>query len=205
MRLKPFVGDLLRQPTDWSYFMATRKMYFPFLTCEVECGAADLNWADRQNANSMTHAVRAIVQLYKHAEWDEGFDWKKEVHRKVLAFSVSHDDRTVRIYGHYPVLQNDGTTFYRHLIRAFSLIDLGGKDKWTAYKFAKNVYELWMPNYLKNITKAIDALPVGLNFAVSSAAFGPNPGPDTATESDSQEMADSTPSFQDTGQSKKPR
>ena len=35
-RLEPFVGGL----TDTSFFMATYYMYFPFLTCEIKCGAA---------------------------------------------------------------------------------------------------------------------------------------------------------------------
>ncbi|KAK3616043.1 hypothetical protein LTR56_026221 [Elasticomyces elasticus] len=43
-KLQPFIGDL----TDTSYFMATYYMYFPFLTCEVKCGAAALDVADRQ-------------------------------------------------------------------------------------------------------------------------------------------------------------
>jgi hypothetical protein len=41
-RLKPFIGEL----TDTSFFMATYYMYFPFLTCEVKCGAAALNITD---------------------------------------------------------------------------------------------------------------------------------------------------------------
>ncbi|KAK0256993.1 hypothetical protein LTS00_018251, partial [Friedmanniomyces endolithicus] len=53
-KLQPFVGEL----TDMSYFMATYYMYFPFLTCEVKCGAAALDIADRQNAHSMTLAVQ---------------------------------------------------------------------------------------------------------------------------------------------------
>jgi hypothetical protein len=45
--------------------MATYYMYFPFLTCEVKCGAAALDIADRQNAHSMTLAVRGIVELFR--------------------------------------------------------------------------------------------------------------------------------------------
>jgi hypothetical protein len=41
--------------------MATYNMYFPFLTCEVKCGAAALDVADRQNVHNMTMAVRGIV------------------------------------------------------------------------------------------------------------------------------------------------
>jgi hypothetical protein len=76
-KLKPFVGEI--PDTFTSHFMATWQMYFPFLTCEVKCGAAALD-----------------------------------------AFSVSHDHRTVRIYGHYPVLDREKTTFYRHVIVALS-------------------------------------------------------------------------------------
>ena len=207
-KLKPFVGDLLHQPTDFSYFMATWRMYFPFLTCEVKCGAAALDIADRQNAHSMTHAVRAVVELYKYAKWEEGFDWTKEVHREILAFSISHDDRAVRIYGHYPVIEHDRTTFYRHPIRDFSLTDLDGREKWTAYKFTKNVYELWMPKHLKRIRKAIDALPVGLDFRVSSAPLPSLASAENDLElADSQEMATSAPASQDqdAAKFKKPR
>jgi hypothetical protein len=56
-RLEPFVGEL----SDTSFFMATYNMYFPFLTCEVKCGAAALDVADRQNVHNMTMAVRGIV------------------------------------------------------------------------------------------------------------------------------------------------
>jgi hypothetical protein len=59
-KLQPFVGEL----TDQSSFMATY-LYFPFLTCEIKCGAAALDVADRQNAHSMTLAVRALVELFR--------------------------------------------------------------------------------------------------------------------------------------------
>ena len=90
-KLQPFVGDL----TDTSYFMATYYMYFPFLTCEVKCGAAALDVADRQNAHSMTLAVRGVVELLRRAKRE------KDVDREILAFSISHDHSTVRSYGHY--------------------------------------------------------------------------------------------------------
>ena len=32
-------------------------------------------------------------------------------------------------------------------------------EKWTAYTFVKNVYDLWMPTLLKKISSAIDDLP----------------------------------------------
>ncbi|RMD41992.1 hypothetical protein DV735_g3134, partial [Chaetothyriales sp. CBS 134920] len=159
-KLEPFVGEL----TDNSYFMATFYMYFPFLTSEVKCGAAAIDVADRQNAHSMTLAVRAVVELFRLVGRE------KELHREILAFSISHDDRSVRIYGHYPVINGKDTTFYRHTIHEFCLQGLDGRDKWTAYKFTKNVYETWMPAHLERLCSAIDAIPPDINFEISEGS-----------------------------------
>jgi hypothetical protein len=156
-RLEPFVGEL----TDTSLFMAMYYMYFPSLTCEVKCGAAALDIADRQNAHSMTMAVRGIVELFRLVKRE------KELHREILAFSISHDHRTVRIYGHYPVIDGKKTTFYRHPIREFSFTELDDKEKWTVYKFTKNVYKIWIPTHLKRICSVINELPPDLDFEVS--------------------------------------
>ncbi|ELR03485.1 hypothetical protein VC83_00157 [Pseudogymnoascus destructans] len=156
-KLQPFVGGVI----DTSYFMGTYYMYFPFLTCEVKCGGAALDVADRQNAHSMTIAVRGVVELFRLVKREN------ELHREILAFSVSHDHRTVRIYGHYPVISGDKATIYRHPVHTFDLTALDGKEKWTAYRFAKNFYEMWMPTHLKRIRSAIDELPQDLDFEVS--------------------------------------
>jgi hypothetical protein len=156
-KLSPFVGGLLEK----SYFMATYYMYLPFLTCEVKCGAAALDIADRQNAHSMTMAVRGVVDLFRLVKRE------KELHREILAFSISHDDSSVRIYGHYPVINGKDTTYYRHPIDKFDFTARDGKEKWTAYKFTKNVYEIWMPIHLKRIYSVIDELPADINFEVS--------------------------------------
>jgi hypothetical protein len=156
-RLQPFVGDF----TDNSFFMATYYMYFPFLTCEVKCGTAVLDIADRQNAHSMTLAVRGVVEFFRLVKRD------KELHRQILAFSISHDHRTVRIYGHYPIIDGPKTTFYRHPIKTFDFTSEDGKEKWTAYKFTKNVYDIWMPTHFKRICSVIDELPPNINFEVS--------------------------------------
>jgi hypothetical protein len=66
-------------------------MWFPFLMCEVKCGAEALDIADRQNAHSATLAVRGVVELYRAVKQE------KELHREILAFSISHDNITVRI------------------------------------------------------------------------------------------------------------
>ena len=103
--------------------MSTYYIYFPFLTYEVKCGAAALNITDRQNAYNITMAVRGVVELFRLVKRE------KELHREILAFSVSHDHRTVRIYSHYPVIDGNKTTFYRHPIHEFSFTALDGKEK----------------------------------------------------------------------------
>lgn len=84
-----------------SFFMGTWYMYFPFLTCEVKRSAAALDIADRQNAHSMTIAVRTIVELFRYVMRE------KELDRETLAFSISRDHRTVRIYGHYTLIDGN--------------------------------------------------------------------------------------------------
>ena len=74
-----------------------------------------------QNAHSMTLAVKGVVKLFRMVKRE------KELHREILTFSVSHDHRTVRIYGHYPVIDGEKTTFCRHAAPTF---DLSALDRW---------------------------------------------------------------------------
>ena len=174
-KISPFIGSLW----DTSFFTATYRMFFPFLTGEVKCGAAALDIADRQNAHSMTLAVRGVVELFKLVKRE------KELDRKILAFSISHDHRTVRIYGHYARVEEGKTTFYRHPIDEFNFTVRDGKDKWTAYKFTKSVYNTWMPTHLKRLCSVIDQIPSGVNFEVSERASF------SATQDSQQSNADS--------------
>lgn len=81
MKLQPFIGEVT--DTSTSYFIATWQMYFLFLTCEVKCGAAALNVADRQNRHSITMAVRGAVELFRLVGREV------ELHREILTFSLS--------------------------------------------------------------------------------------------------------------------
>ncbi|KAI1802651.1 hypothetical protein F4811DRAFT_554617 [Daldinia bambusicola] len=157
-KLSPFIGDFLAG--DLSLFMATYYIYFPFMACEVKCGAAALDVADRQNAHSMTLAARGIVELFRLVKREE------EIGRQVLSFSISHDHRSVRIYGYYPVIKGKEIKYYRHPIHTFDFTALDGKEKWTSYRFIRSVYDIWMPEHLKKIRSAIDQLPTKLDFDV---------------------------------------
>jgi hypothetical protein len=91
-----------------------------------------------------------------------------EIDRKILAFSVSHDHRQVRIYGHYADFKEGDAKYYRHTIRTFDFTELDGKEKFTSYRFVKNVYEIWMPQHFSMICSAIDQLPAYSNPDVAS-------------------------------------
>ncbi|EHK22625.1 uncharacterized protein TRIVIDRAFT_60530 [Trichoderma virens Gv29-8] len=106
-----------------------------FLACEVKCGAAVLDVADRQNAHSMTLAARGIVELFRLVKREN------EVHRQILSFYVSHDHRSVRSYSYYPVIDGKDAKYYRQPVHEFSFAALEGKDKWTAYQFTKNAID----------------------------------------------------------------
>lgn len=109
----------------------------------------------------MTLAVREIVKLFRLVRRE------KEVDRQILAFSISHDYWTVRIYGHYAVIDKAKTAFYRHSTHEFSFTELGGEEKWTTYKFTKDIYDTWMPTHFQRICSVIDKLPLDLNFKLS--------------------------------------
>ncbi|PQE12496.1 phosphatidylserine decarboxylase protein [Rutstroemia sp. NJR-2017a BBW] len=159
-RLQPFLGDLL---ADYSLFAVTYQMYFPFLTCEVKCGDGGLDVADRQNAYSQSVILRGLYWLFKVVGRE------KELHREISGFSISHNDEDVRIWGHYIFIDGTDVKFYRHLISKFVFVPSGeGDQRWKAYKFVKNVYDLWLPDHFKRICSAIDMLPADSNMEASN-------------------------------------
>jgi hypothetical protein len=40
------------------------------------------------------------------------------------------------------MLDGEKTTFYRYTVYTFDFIALNDKEKWTAYKFTKNIYDI---------------------------------------------------------------
>lgn len=158
--LAPLLGEI----GDTSFFMSTAEMHFPFLTSEVK-GKAALDIADHQNAHSMTLAVRGVVELFKIVKRE------KELHQEILGFSISHDYCSVRIYGHYPIIDGGKITYYRHTLRKFDFTELNGRDKWATYKFTMSVYNDWVPSHFKRLCSAIDMIPQ-MDFEVSQQAEG---------------------------------
>jgi hypothetical protein len=116
-------------------FRLLRQRLEPFIGGHMsECGSRSslarsnvelVRWTSptRQNAHSATSSMRDVVELFRAVKKE------KQLHREILAFSVSHDHRLVRIYSHYPMIEDQKTTFYRHPIREFSFTELDDKEK----------------------------------------------------------------------------
>ncbi|EDN10308.1 predicted protein [Histoplasma mississippiense (nom. inval.)] len=160
--LTPFIGDI----SQTSFFLGTADMFFPFLTSEVK-GKAALDIADRQNAHSMTLAVRGVVELFRIVKRE------KELNGEILGFSISYDYCSVRIYGHYPVINEQKITYHRHSIHKFDFTALDGREKWTSYKFTMSVYSDWAPSHFQRLCSAIDAIP-HVDFEVSQQTEEPS-------------------------------
>ncbi|KAI9038831.1 uncharacterized protein KD926_010164 [Aspergillus affinis] len=153
-KLAPFLGGFY----STSPFKGTAEMLFPFLVVEVKCGKVSLELADRQNAHSMSRALKGVVDIFRLVKRE------KELHRQVLGFSISHNHDHVRIYGHYSVIEGEKTTYYRHSVRAFSITARNGKERWTSYKFVMALYNDWVPAHFQRLSSAVDDLPAGVNF-----------------------------------------
>jgi hypothetical protein len=136
-----------------SFFRSTDDMYFPFLTTEVKCGPQGLDIADRHNAHASTLGARAIVELFRLAGREQMLS------RQTLTFSISHNEHSVRIHACYPLMEDNRTSFYRYTLREFSFTADGGAERWAAYRFVRNLYELWMPEHLQLLRGAIRHLP----------------------------------------------
>lgn len=149
-KLQTFIGTRL---SDESLYTATYDTCFPFLTTEVKCGAIALDVADRQNAVSQTCALRSLVTLFRIVGREQ------ELHRKVLGFSISHDNASVRIYGHYPIINGKNTTYHRCVISMFNITPtMEGDERWKTATFVQNIEDKHAVDLFKMICSAIDML-----------------------------------------------
>lgn len=190
-KLYPSIGDW----RTTSRLVATDEMYFPFLTAEVKCGNEALNIADRQNAHSAAVAANAVVELYRLVSRQH------ELNQKILTFSISHDNEAVRMYGHYALIKENNTLFYRYPVDKLDFTRKDGKEKWTSYTFTRNMYDKFYPVHHERICSAVDQLPNPEDFAVESFSQQSNLGSfeqndSQLTTSYSQETEPEIPSSQ---------
>ena len=91
-----------------------------------------------------------------------------DIHRTVVAFSISHDHNLVRLYAHYLEIDGEKTFFYRYKIKQLDHSD-GCGERWTCHTFTCNIYEKFIPVYLVLIKRTIDQLPDPVEESFESA------------------------------------
>ena len=183
----------LKNHTAWQRAtLFTDNMYFPFLLSEAKCGDQGINRADRQNAQSSSMAVNAIIQLYRVL----GDDQASRLSRQILVFSVSHDNERVKIYGHYAVVEGAKTTYYRYPIESFTLNFHEGQGRRRTHDFVREIYHKFYPRHLKRIRSALAEMDDLRAQSIPSSM--------SVEESESQDVGPSAPSSQETLGFKKP-
>jgi hypothetical protein len=183
----------LKNHTAWERAtMFTDNMYFPFLLCEAKSGDQGINRADRQNAQSGSMAVNAVVQLHRVL----GDKRTSQLSGQILVFSVSHDNERVKIYGHYAVIEGARSTFYRYPIESFTLNFHEGQGRKGTYDFVREIYHSFYPEHLKRIQNALAEMEDPRAQSMTSSM--------SIEESESQEMNPGASSSQQNVVFKKP-
>ncbi|MCJ1386672.1 hypothetical protein MMC17_009798 [Xylographa soralifera] len=151
----------LTRPTD--------ELCFPFLMCEVKCGNEGLDFADRQNMHSCSVAVKALLKLEQKADQYREVKQFESLLGKILVYSISHDQKNARVYGHYALVEGEKWTYYRHHIDNFDIL-YKVTDLLALHNFARNVVTVYAPKLLKRLREAFAALPASstLPFSVDT-------------------------------------
>lgn len=135
--------------------------------------------------HSASIAVRAVVQLYQN------ISAANEVDRKILAFSVAHNDTTVNIFGHFATVEEQKLTFFRCRLYYGDL----PADFAKPYNIIRAIYDVFFPQHLARIKSALDRMR-GRALESSTSQLD--------LDEDSQEIAASQPSSQEQGKFKRP-
>jgi len=73
-----------------------------------------------------------------NAPWSAWGSGRGRPSREILAFPTSHDRRLVRINGHYPVIDDQETTYYSYPAWTLHSTDMDSKDKSIAFASQSN-------------------------------------------------------------------
>jgi hypothetical protein len=106
-------------------------MLLPFLTAEANCDELVLQGVERKNMQSMGRALTGVVELFKLAKRE------KELHRRILGFSVSYNSSIACVHAYYPIVTKKTSTsevkasYHRREIRRVVWATDNDKDRWT--------------------------------------------------------------------------
>ena len=170
----------------------TDNLAFPFLISEIKCGNEGLDCADRQNMHSCSVAVKAILKLEQKADQYRENKLFETFLGKILVYSISHDQKNARIYGHYALVEGEKWRYYRHYIGGFDIVHKE-RDLLAIHNFARNVLAMYAPKLLKQLQKAIAAIPVSTPLPFSEDTM--NLGDDSQQSSQHRSQSRNTDGF----------
>ena len=148
----------------------TAELCFPFLMCEVKCGNEGLDWADRQNMHSCSVAVKALLKLEQKADQYREDKQFESLLGNIVVYSISHDQKDARLYGHYALVEEEKWTYYRHHIRHFHIAH-EERDLLALHNFARNILVIHASKLLKRLQKAIAVLPISSTLSFSAGTM----------------------------------
>jgi hypothetical protein len=134
-------------------------MLLPFLTAEANCDELVLQGVERKNMQSMGRALTGVVELFKLVKRE------KDLHRRILGFSVSYNSSMACVHAYYPIVTKKTSTsevkvsYHRREIRRVLWATGNDKDRWTIYHFILALYRDWVPKQHELLYSAINALP----------------------------------------------
>lgn len=152
------IDKLKRYTSVDNWTQVTVNMYFPFLMCEVKCGREGLDAADRQNMQSCSVAVRALLRIEQEADKYRSEKKMDNLMEQILVFSISHDQQDVRLWGHYAIVQQGKWTYYRYRIKKFDLME--PNDVLAIHNFVRNILKFHLPEHVRRLKNALAAFPV---------------------------------------------
>jgi hypothetical protein len=109
-------------------------------------------------------AVKVMVELFRLVKH------RKELHREISPFLIPHDHLTVIICGHYPVIDGNKTTTYRHPIYEFGFTALDGRTPCKFSTTSVNTSSHKQPQQLSNCLHIVFAIAI-IKLSISITAI----------------------------------
>ncbi|KIW76960.1 hypothetical protein Z517_09404 [Fonsecaea pedrosoi CBS 271.37] len=127
-------------------------LFFPHLISQVVADDTLKSEAEELLTERCSTALDAIINLHSRVLGD---DESSRLSGEVLLFSITRDRETIKISGHYPIIEGAETTFHRYIAREARLGPRGiwgnfivGKE---CYEFVRKVDEDFLPAHVKRI------------------------------------------------------
>ncbi|KAK1045246.1 hypothetical protein LTR74_018188 [Friedmanniomyces endolithicus] len=127
---------------------ACETMMFPFYICEAKCFDRSIEESELQALHDASVACSTVIKLYQKVLA------AAELHRRILVFSVSYNQRVVKIFGHFAMIEGDNITYHRHPLFETNLVD-DASNRTTPYQIALSIWKHFFPVHLARIRDAL--------------------------------------------------